>query len=132
MHRTLQGISTSGIITPGEIYVLIECESGSYGLDSLEFLYVITSEEEILTAIEMEICIVMAEDYTLKAFLGISKISADCHQFKMSCYYKPDRRRVEYSFYLHRITTFKENLLRIKEFFSKKRFNFPLFSNSFP
>jgi hypothetical protein len=66
----------------------------------------------------MEVCIMMAEYCELISFAGITKISDDCHEFKMFIYDKEEGGEREFSLYLHRIVTFEEKLRERKNLFS--------------
>jgi len=117
MNEVIKTIPTSGIVSPGEVYIFDERPDRAHSPDPIKYLYVIKREEEILPALEMEFCIVLAGEYELRQFLGWRKISADCQECKLICYDKVEETEVDYFLYLHRIMTFEEKLARVKELF---------------
>lgn len=117
MHKIFRGVSTKGIVEPGHVYILCDCEDRGWPPEPIEYLYVIKEEREILLALDMELCIVMAESYEAREFLGIRKVNDDCHEFNMLCYEKDSGEEVKYTLYLQRIQSFEESLAQVKDIF---------------
>jgi hypothetical protein len=120
MNSLLKDIPVSGIIEQGQCYVLDEFEGSMFLIEPIDCLYVITSEQEIVRALDMTMCIIFEEAYEVRAFLGCLKISRDCHQFKMRCFDKQEDTEIDYSLYLHRIRSFEEELARVTELFGEE------------
>jgi hypothetical protein len=108
MHKSFEGVSVSGIVKPGEIYIFCDNLERGWQPEPLDYIYTIKSEAEILPALDMEMKI-LADTYVLKKYLRSRKISDDCHQVKMLCY---DEEGIEFVFslYLQRIISFEEKL----------------------
>ena len=107
-----------GIIKPGDVFILSE-ESDHEGEDlrPIEELYWIRSAEEIVGAIEMEIGIYLSEDYEFRKFNGVQKINDSCYKLDLVCYDLQDEKDEPYPWYLHRIDSFGEMLVKAKETF---------------
>jgi hypothetical protein len=110
MHSALKDVTVTGIIKPGDVYIFHTDSENTAQIDQLNYMYVIMRDEQILPALEMETCLVIAEDYELKQFLGIHKISRDCYEFKILAYNKPERQDEERCYYLHGVQSFEEKL----------------------
>ena len=119
MNQVFSSISVSGIVKPGQVYILYENESRGYSPEPIEFLYTIRSDEEILRALDMEVCVVGAENWELRKFLGAREISGDCYELKFMVYVKDEECEKEQSMYLHRVLSFEEQLREMLELFSK-------------
>ena len=117
MNSLLKDVSVSGIINQGHVYILEEFLSRDCELGPIGYLFILTQEEQILPALDMTMCTILAETYELKQFLGCFKISENCYEFKMFCMDKGDDIEVEYSLYLHRLMTFEEKLAWVKAIF---------------
>ncbi len=117
MNSKFDGVSTAGIIKPGDLYIIYEQADRGWDPGPIEFIYAIRKDEDILAALDMELSIVMAEYYELKRFVGVTKISDDCHEFRMFIHDKEDDKDREWSLYLHRITPFEEKLEETKKRF---------------
>jgi hypothetical protein len=117
MNSKFEGVSTAGIINPGDLYIIFEEPNRGGDPGPIDFIYAIRKDEDILPALDMEMCMMMAESYELIRFEGVTRISSDCHEFKMFVYDKEDDEEREWSLYLHRIVTFEEKLQAAKELF---------------
>lgn len=107
MAGKLDSISLNEIVVPGAKYVFSsERDSSSYA-DPINLLYVIEKDREILPAIKLEISLV-DEMYEDVKFLGISKISDDCHEFQFECKDIDTKEKAMYLLYLHKIQSFAE------------------------
>lgn len=115
MHAQLAAIPVSGMINPGDIYII--CAEKDLGWDPgpIELMYVITRDEDILPALEMEICIFLGQCYELRQFIKCSEILEDCYEFRFRCIDKAENREVGYSLFLHRLSSFSEKLAWAKE-----------------
>jgi hypothetical protein len=109
MHKSFEGVSVSGIVKPGEIYIFCDNLERGWQPEPLDFLYTIRSEAEILPALDMEMKI-LSDTYVLKKYLRFKKISDDCHEFRMLCY-DEEGIKVFFSLYLQRIFSFEEKLI---------------------
>jgi hypothetical protein len=110
MNKLFDGIVVTGIVIPGETYIFSENASPGHDPGPLRFLYVIRRDEEILQAVEMEFCIVLAEMYELRKFLGIRRLSGDCYELRCRCFERQLKQVENVRLYLHRVRTFKERL----------------------
>jgi len=113
MHKSFEGVTLSGIVKPGETYVLCENLDSTWQVESLDYLYTIRSEAEILVALDMEMTII-SEIFQLIKYLGFRRVSEDCHEFRMLCYDEEGTEMI-FSLYLHRITTLEEKLRAERE-----------------
>jgi hypothetical protein len=110
MHPALTELSTEGIVQPGQSYILLEHPENLIDVRPLYDTYTITSAEELLLALDMEISIPLELFYDVKQCVASSKISADCHEFQFTAYDKGDETDCTFSLYLVRIKTFAEHL----------------------
>jgi hypothetical protein len=117
MSKLLDIATFTGIIKPGDIYILTGESRPGADAGPIEYLYTIRSVEEIAPAIEMEMEIVLAEMYEYKQFLGLSKKDCQICEINLLCYDKTLEKEVKFSLYLHKIQTFEENLREIKRTF---------------
>ena len=106
MNSILKDISVANIVTPGDIYILIVHKSN--GPDTMEYMYCIKSDDEIIPAIDMEIS--CYTDYNLKKFIAWERITPSCIEFKFFSYDKEEKKNVKHALYLHRINTLEEAL----------------------
>jgi hypothetical protein len=117
MHPALEGVSVAGLIKPGQVYILVEQSNSGFPAESIDSTYIVRTEREILEALDMQMSIVLADWYELRRFVGIRKICDDCHEFRMICYDMDMKERTIFSFYLHRLRSFSEELKRARELF---------------
>jgi len=108
MHKSFEHADVSAIIKPGEIYIFCDNEDREWPPESLDYIYTIRSEIEILPALDMEIRN-LSNIYRFRRYLGYEKVSEDCHQFKMLCYDEEGKSTV-LSQYLQRVVSFEEKL----------------------
>jgi hypothetical protein len=119
MNKIFNEASVTGIIEPGQLYIFDQSAHRGWSPGPIEYLFCIKEDKEILMALDMEYSIVLAEYYDLIEFLGVRKISKNCHQFRMLVYDKDSGRKSTSSFYLHRIIPFDESFKKIKRLFKK-------------
>ena len=108
MNKIFNDVSVAGILVPGQVYILSESQSSLAPLESIEELFVIKREAEILISLDMMYGQMFAEDYELVEFLGIRKINDDCHEFRILCWDRKFKKNVERSQYVNRIRSFEE------------------------
>lgn len=89
------------IVAPGEMYVVSDCSDRGYDAGPIEFMYVISSNEQVGPAVELEFSYL--DDYTLKEYLGFEKIADGCFCFKVLFYNPIAEKDVVYERYLHRL-----------------------------
>jgi len=111
MHKLFQGLSVSGIVRPGHIYLFCDNLERGWHPEAVDFLYTIRSDDEVLPALDMELKI-LSDIYELKKYFGFTKISDDCYQFSMLCYERELGSKNRFSLYLQRIVSFEEKLRR--------------------
>lgn len=109
MNELFKHVDVTGIIKPGENYYLMSDSEP----DCIDHLYLISRDEDILRALEMEMCVVLAEAYTVLRFDRLVRISDACYEFRMLCYEVDYEKEVEFSMYLHRAVTFEEELEQV-------------------
>jgi hypothetical protein len=107
MNSILEKIPIANIIVPGDMYILNGIKSSRGTIDSMDYLYFIKADEEIIPAIKLEISFT---DYTLKKFIGWKRITPSCVEFTFFSYDKEEKKYVMHSLYLHRIKTVQEAL----------------------
>ena len=120
MNKIFNGVSVVGIIEPGQLYIIADSPDRGTSPEPINYLYCIREEREILEAMDMEFCIVQAETYEAKQFLGFRKVNRNCHEFKVLCIEKDGGKKVQMKFYLHRLLSFEENLLAMRKLFGSK------------
>ncbi|HEY4206895.1 MAG TPA: hypothetical protein VGM31_08785 [Puia sp.] len=84
MIKNLNNLLLDGIIVPGEMYILSECER-DWDVLSIEELCLIKEEHEIVEALEMEFLLVAAGEYDRIKFLMVRKIDKNSHEFLFEC-----------------------------------------------
>jgi len=114
MQKLLDGISLKEITKPVEIYVFTNSEDRFENMRGPALGYTIRSDEELITALEMEVYIVWATTYEFKEFMGWRRLSEDSYEFRLSCIPSEHYRRNVYSLYLHRIIKVNERLEWVK------------------
>jgi hypothetical protein len=117
MNKLFDGVSVVGIVVPGETYIFSEKASPGWDPGPISFLYLIRKDEEVLTALEMELCTVLAEMYEVKKFLGMRRRTKDCYEFRCRCFEKELEQVENVCLYLHRVKTFEERLEEVKALF---------------
>ena len=117
MNKLFDCVSIVGIVVPGETYIFSEQASPGWDPGPISFLYVIQKDEEILQALEMEFCTVLADMYEVRKFKGIRKRSGDCYEFRCRCFERELKQEEDCCLYLHRVRTFKERLEEVNTLF---------------
>ena len=110
MHPILETIQISGIITPGDTYIFSAEKELGWDPGPVDHMYVLTRDEEILPALEMELCIILGECYELKKFIRWSQILEGCYEFRFQCIDKAANKAIGYSLFLYRLSTVSEKL----------------------
>jgi hypothetical protein len=108
MNKLFDCVSVVGIVVPGEIYIFSEKASPGWDPGPINYLYVIQKDEEVLPALEMEFCTVLAGIYEVKKFLGMRRLTDDCYEFRTRCLEREVQEEEDCCLYLHRLRTFKE------------------------
>jgi hypothetical protein len=117
MNKIFNGVAVTGIINPGSVYIFEECRSREYDCVPLDCLYCIRHEEEILPALDMKLCIIDGDECDLIKFFGIRRLNKNCHEFKVLMYDSDLGKKVSRSFYLQRVQTFGEYLIKMKKLY---------------
>ena len=117
MNKALIGVSITGIIEPGQLYILGENRDRGWNPQPIDCLFCIREDKEILEALDMDYSIILAEKCELKKYLGFKKINRNCYEFKLLVYEKDEGEEVRHSVYLHRILTFSEFLANTRKLF---------------
>jgi hypothetical protein len=112
MHQVLASIPVTGIIKPGQIYVLFAEREYGWDLDFIDQLYVITRDEDILPALELELSMLHPHWYELRHFIRCTEVLVDCYEFRFCCWGKSANKDIGYSLFLQRLSTFSEKLGR--------------------
>ncbi len=120
MNNVFNEVSVAGIIEPGQLYIFDDGAHRGWSPEPIEYLFCIREDKEILPALDMVYCIILAEDYELIEFLAARKLNKNCHEFKVLLNEKDSGKKVKRSLYLHRIQTFNEYLARTKRLFRRK------------
>lgn len=66
MNKALIGVSITGIIEPGQLYILGENRDRGWNPEPLDCLFCIREDKEILEALDMDYSIILAETCELK------------------------------------------------------------------
>ena len=114
MNELFKNVNVSGIIKPGENYYM----TSNSEPDMVDHVYLISRDKDILRALEMEMCVVLAGMYTVLRFDRLARISETCYEFCMLCYDVEGRKEEHFSMYLHRAVTFEEELAEVLEHFA--------------
>src|SRR6202012_2843280 len=106
MHPILKNIHISGIINPGGTYIFSAEKEHGWDPGPIDHMYVLTRDEDIIPALEMELCIILGECYELRKFTKWSQILEGCYEFRFQCIDKAANNAAGYSLFLHRLSTF--------------------------
>jgi hypothetical protein len=115
MHQVLENISLSGIIAPGDVYILSAEKYQGWDPGPIDEMYILTHDEDLLPAFEMELCIFLADLYEPRKLIKWGEILDGCYEFRFLCYDKTDEKEIGYSLFLHRLPTFSEKLACVKK-----------------
>lgn len=110
MHQILQNIHISGIIAPGDTYLFSAEKEPGWDPGPIDQMYVLTRDEDILPALEMELCMILGNCYEVRRFIRWSQILDDCYEFRFQCFDKEEKKETGYSLFLHRLSSFREKL----------------------
>lgn len=110
MHPLLANIPVTGLILPGEVYVLCAEKHQGWDPGPIDQQYVITRDEDILPALDMELCLFLADCYELRQFIRCAQILDDCYEFRFRCWDKAANEEIGYSLFLHRLPGLAEKL----------------------
>jgi hypothetical protein len=115
MNQELAKISVKGLVKPGCMYTFLAEKENGWDPGPIDQLYVITREEEIVPALEMELCLILGECYELRKFIKWSQILEDCYEFRFRCWDKAANEEIGYSLFLYRLSSFSEKLAWVME-----------------
>ena len=110
MHPIFQNIQISGLISPGETYLFSAEKEQGWDPGPIDQMYILNRDEDILPALEMELCIILGNCYELKKFIKWSEILDGCYEFRFLCFDKEELTETAYSLFLHRLSSFSEKL----------------------
>lgn len=110
MHPILQNIHITGIIAPGDTYIFSAEKEAGWDPGPLDQLYVLTRDEDIVPALEMELCLILGNCYELRRFIRCAQILDGCYEFRFQCFDKEEERETTYSLFLYRLASFREKL----------------------
>ena len=116
MSTLFEGVSISGIVKPGQAYMLFGNDCGNVE-GEIDLMYFISSEEELLKTLEMEMQVVLGYLFQVTKFIGVEQVTDDRHVFRIVCSRngEPHSNR---SLYLHRLKRYPEMLIKMKQIFS--------------
>ena len=117
MNKIFNDVSVAGILAPGQLYVLSEAPRDSLYPEPIEELFIIKNETEILIALDRIFGQMFADEYELVEFLGIRKVSDDCHEFKILGCLKKSEKNIMLSRYLNRVRSFEEFESEIERYY---------------
>ena len=115
MHPLLENISLPGIIAPGDTYIITAEKEQGWDPGPVDYMYVLTNDQEILPALDMELCIILADSYKLRRFVKWAEILDGVYEFRFICLDKETGVEVAYSLFLHRLRSFPEMLAFVKD-----------------
>jgi hypothetical protein len=115
MHPVLASIPVTAIIQPGHIYVFCAEKERGWDPGPIDQLYVITRDEDILPALEMELCMILADWYELRHFVRCKEVLDDCYEFRFCCLDIAANKEIGYSLFLHRLSSLSEKLKWARE-----------------
>lgn len=107
MNELFKDVDVVGIIKPGESFFLVPEDEREGDLDYC-WQYLISRDEDILRALELEMCYMLREWYEPLRFLRMVKLSEDTYEFTAWVYFKDEKKEGEASMYLQRVRTFEE------------------------
>lgn len=113
MNETFGGLSRTGILRPGENYILVSFEDQDLEQAAIGELYLIRTEQEFLEALDMENRMLPDALYELMEFRGLERISDDCYRVIMVCFEFGEE--TDYSLYLHRVKYVEEKRKAVME-----------------
>ena len=113
MNKLFDSVPVAGIVVPGETYLFSENASPGGDPGPISYLYAIRKDEEILHALEMEYCTVLADMFEVKKFVGMRRLTEDCYEFRTRCFEKEIEEEQDCCLYLHRLRTFQERFAEV-------------------
>lgn len=121
MHPIFKSISIPEIIQPGELYLLSnDSERGGYP-EPIYWLFLISKEEELFQALEIEFCILIGKEYEALKFLGVKQLDKDCHEFSILCTDLDDGKKVSLKLYLHRLQSFTKYIATSRRLLERRQ-----------
>ena len=118
MNAILASIPVTGIIRPGQAYILNSCDDHGMDHGPIDTMYIIARDEDIISALELEWCLVLPEMFQLTAFVRCAEVAEDVYEFRFRCIHVAYNMEIGYSLYLHRIMTFQEQVKWAREVFT--------------
>jgi hypothetical protein len=115
MDELFKYVNVSGIIKPGDCYVLTSDPARGQDI-ILNLSYLLRKDEDIVPALKMH-CIVVGQWQELLEFQNWERVSRDCYVFVMRCFDKDKEQEIIDRLYLHRLPELAEGLAEIREEF---------------
>lgn len=115
MNELFKHVNVSGIIKPGDCYVLTSDPARGQDI-VLNLSYLLRKDEDIVPALKMH-CVAVSQWQELLEFQEWERISRDCYVFVMRCFDKDKEQEIIYSLYLHRLLELAEGLAEIRQDF---------------
>ena len=116
MATLFEGVSISGIVKPGQVYMLFDANCGNVS-GEIEMMYLVRSERELLKTLQMEWDIVLGTLYKVRKLVRVEKIGEDRHEFRMAIG-EDEMSLIPHFLYLHRVKAYPEMLVKIREVFA--------------
>jgi hypothetical protein len=119
MGTLFKGVSISGIVEPGQFYLLFGDDCGNVE-GEVDLMYFIRSEDDLIQTLEMEMEIVLASMFPRRKFKGVKKLTDDRHEIRILCHDR-DKRKQFQNLYLHRLKPYGEMLVMMREIFLSRK-----------
>jgi hypothetical protein len=114
MNKVLSGIDFSAVIKPGDIYVLSNQDKGYMEVESY---YFIRDVDELVEAIEAKYTIICAAIYEWIKLLEMRETEEGSYMIRFLCRDKQTGDDAVSDVFVHRLSTFQEELEKVKEVF---------------
>lgn len=105
MNNVPEVIANAGIFKPGDIYVFSEDDRG-YGLDVVDYVYIVKNEEDILLGLEFDIGYLAEEE--LLEIMSCERVNDN--SFKLELSVRVEGEEELQTLYLHRLVTIQERI----------------------
>jgi hypothetical protein len=116
MATLFEGVSISGIVKPGQVYMLFDATCGDVD-GEIDLIYLIRSERELADTLKMEWEIVLGSMYRYRKLVKVEKVEEDRHAFRMLIG-EDEQSLIQHCLYLHRIKPYAEMLVKMMETFA--------------
>src|ERR1700753_4060584 len=107
MDKIFDEVTIDGIVKPGQIYITSPYDRG-FPPKEASAIYAITSDEEALIALDIDLRYRCGNDDEPICYLGMEVVSEDSYLFKIKCKEKEGGDESVVYLYLHRLMTVKE------------------------